>query len=139
MSMDSRSMSGAAVVGVFESRGEAERAVDALERAGFTDREIGFLSHDRPGAVDRGGRPGTMTDPDADGVDEHVGPGKGAAMGVGLGAVLGALGALVIPGVGPVVAGGILAAALGGAVGGGVTGGVAGGMTGALLTLRGTE
>jgi hypothetical protein len=139
MSRDPSVRSGAAVVGVFEHRADAERAVDALERAGFTDREIGFLSRDSADGVVRGDRPGTMTDPDADGVDEHVGPGKGAAMGVGLGAVLGALGALVIPGAGPVVAGGILAAALGGAAVGGVTGGVAGGITGALLTLRVTE
>lgn len=140
MSMDPNARSDAAVIGVFETRQEAERAVDALETAGFTNREIGFLSRDEAaGGVDRGDRPRTMTDPDADGVDEHVGPGKGAAMGIGLGAVLGALGVLVIPGAGPVVAGGILAAALTGAVAGGVTGGVAGGITGALLTLRVTE
>ena len=38
-----------AVVGVFDERRQAEAAVADLERAGFTDDQIGFVTHDRDG------------------------------------------------------------------------------------------
>jgi hypothetical protein len=34
------------VVGVFEHRSDAERAIDGLHRAGFTDEQIGFIMRD---------------------------------------------------------------------------------------------
>jgi uncharacterized protein (TIGR02271 family) len=102
------------VVGVFESREPAERAIDALQRAGFRPDQIGFAM--------RGGG-----DVPAGAVDTFEGSnaGAGAATGAILGGLLGAAAALLIPGIGPVLAVGTL----GGAV---LTGAVAGGALGAL-------
>ncbi|HEY3107235.1 MAG TPA: hypothetical protein VGL23_00680 [Chloroflexota bacterium] len=102
------------VVGVFESRDAAERAVDALRQAGFRPDQIGFAM--------RGGG-----DVPAGTVDtiEGSNAGAGAATGAILGGLLGAAAALLIPGIGPVLALGTL----GGSV---LTGAVAGGTLGAL-------
>jgi uncharacterized protein (TIGR02271 family) len=104
----------ATVVGVFESRDAAERAVDALRQAGFRPDQIGFAM--------RGGG-----DVPAGAVDtvESSNAGAGAATGAILGGLLGAAAALLIPGIGPVLALGTL----GGSV---LTGAVAGSALGAL-------
>lgn len=102
-------MAKTAVVGVFEQRAEAERAIDALKREGFKDTEISVVGKD--------GRDG--------GQGGDGGVGRGAAWGAGIGAGAGLLataGALTIPGIGPLVAMGPLATALGGAATGGVAG-----------------
>jgi hypothetical protein len=106
-------MARSTIVGVFANRRDAERAVDELERLGFRDDQIGFLSRDG--------------DRDHDGDDAGTGEraAKGAALGVGVGGLIGALMAMAIPGIGPAVAGGILATALTGAAVGGVTGSIA--------------
>jgi len=113
----------AAVVGVFQDRAQAERAVDDLKRAGFNDEQIGFVARD--GSGDAGATETTNT-----GEGTPGGGAVGGAVGGGiLGGILGAAAALLIPGIGPIVAGGILAAALGGAAIGAVAGGLIGALT----------
>ena len=111
------------LVGVFESRTQAEQAVADLERAGFTRDHIGYAIR---GASDVRG--GMITD--ASGTKDGKGAATGAATGAGVGAILGAAAALILPGVGPVVSLGILTMAAGGAVAGTAVGGILGAMTG---------
>jgi uncharacterized protein (TIGR02271 family) len=102
------------VIGVFENRAAAERAVASLKADGYKDDQIGLIGKDSAGASQAG---------------------KGAAIGAGVGAVATAgIGAAVmtgiIPVVGPVLALGPIAATLinlaGGAAGGGLAGALVG-------------
>ena len=111
------------LVGVFEDRLAAERAVDELERNNFKSDQVGFAI--RGSDVEQEGMIS-----DAQGTKDGRGAVAGAATGAGLGAVLGAAAAMLLPGFGPVVAGGILAMAFGGAVAGTAVGGIFGAMTG---------
>jgi len=107
-----------AVVGVFEQRDQADRAVEELRRAGFRDDQIGYAM--------RG------TEPAADNNVTHSGSsaGEGLATGAVIGGLVGAAAALLIPGIGPVVAGGVLASVLGGAAVGAAAGGILGALVG---------
>ena len=112
------------VVGVFDHRDDAERAIEELRRLGFHDDEIGF--------VWRGGESDLRTaedriDPAARSVGGAIG---GALTGAGIGGVVAAAAALLIPGFGPVIAGGVLATVLGGAAVGAAAGGILGALTG---------
>jgi len=112
MSMMNRST----VVGVFADRLQAERAIQALERVGFTDQQIGFIR--------RGEQPAGEAKADT-GTKVAAGVGSGGV----IGGLLGAGAALLIPGFGPAIAGGILAATLGGAMIGAAAGGIIGALT----------
>jgi hypothetical protein len=112
-------MARSTIVGVFADRRDAERAVDELERLGFRDDQIGFLTRDG----DR--REGDHDHDSGDDAGTGERAAKGAALGIGVGGLIGALMAMAIPGIGPAVAGGILATALTGAAVGGVTGSIA--------------
>jgi len=114
----------ALIVGVFEDRNEAERAVDEMEQAGFTHEQIGFAL--RGSDVVAGGM---LTD--TVGAKDGSGAVAGAVTGGVVGGLFGAAAALLIPGVGPVLAGGILATALGYGAAGVAVGGILGAMTGA--------
>jgi len=108
------------VIGVFAARQQAERAIKALHRAGFTDKQIGFVRRreDTDKAIDEAiAREGTSIT-------------SGVIGGGALGGILGAVVALLIPGVGPAIAGGILVGALGGAAIGAAAGGIIGALTG---------
>lgn len=109
------------VAGLFDSRDAAERAVRALEQAGFNDRQVSLAGKDeraRGGAGDRAGAGGGWG-------DQNLANGTGWGAGIGAGVGLAAsLGALAIPGIGPLVAMGPLAATLGGATAGGLAGGL---------------
>ena len=102
---------------LYDTYGDAQRAVKALETAGFTNSEIGLVSRYRD--------------------DETLAEtSSGAASGAAAGAVLGggtgllaALGVIAIPGIGPLVAAGVLATTLVGAAGGGAVGGLLGSLT----------
>jgi hypothetical protein len=115
MTMSDRST----VVGVFADQAQAERAIGALEQAGFTDKQLGFI------------RRGEKTSTGGGLADTGMKAATGVATGGVLGGLLGAAAALFIPGVGPAIAGGILAATLGGAA----IGAAAGGLIGALTNL----
>ena len=115
------------VVGVFEDRLQADRAVDELRRAGFRDDQIGVaMRHDAGDvAVD------DMTDV-ADEPDAGTGAITGVLTGLGLGALAG-LGVLsgVIPVIGPAIAGGTLGIILSNAAVGAGVGGLVGALVGA--------
>jgi len=117
----------ALLVGVFNDRYEAERAVDDLEQAGFTKDQIGFALR---GSDATSG--GVITD--AVGARDGEGAVAGAITGGLVGGLLGAAVALIVPGVGPLLAGGILASALGYGASGVAMGGILGAMTGAGLS-----
>jgi len=112
------------VIGVFNSRDEANRAVDELQRAGFQRDRIGVVARDAEGHVRAQSKEGQET---------HAG--EGAAIGAAAGAGTAALVSLgmtfgVIPVIGPVLAVGPLAAALFSAAGGAAVGSLAGGLIG---------
>lgn len=110
------------VVGVFESRDRAHRAIEALQEQGFTEDELSVVAKDEGGGDD-----GSATNGDQMTMVGNEDMTEGAAIGGGLGALGGLLagaGALAIPGIGPLVAAGPLAAALSGAVAGGIAGGL---------------
>jgi hypothetical protein len=116
-------------VGVFESAEDARSAIRALRDAGFSDKEIGLLSHDSRG------NPEVTTFKDMEGKK----PGKGAAIGAAAGAGGGALWAIgiaagILPAIGPVIAGGLLAAIALSAGAGAATGLVVGALVGLGVT-----
>jgi hypothetical protein len=103
------------VTHLFDDYSQAQRAVAALEQAGFSSSEISLVSRYR--------NDGSLAD------DASSGAAKGAAVGglAGGGAgLLAALGVIAIPGIGPLVAAGVLATALAGAAGGTLAGGLIG-------------
>jgi hypothetical protein len=104
---------------------QAERIVDGLKTAGFSNTDISVLFPDKEGTKDFAHEKNTKAP-------------EGAATGAGTGGVLGGvagwligIGSLAIPGVGPFIAAGPIMAALGGAA----VGATVGGLTGALVGL----
>ncbi|MBP2635874.1 MAG: hypothetical protein H6Q72_1781 [Firmicutes bacterium] len=102
------------VIGVFNSRDNAEQAVNALRSQGFTTEEINIVSKNKK---QQGQGEEYFEDDITDGAL------TGGTLG-GIGGLLLGAGALAIPGVGPVIAAGPIAAALSGAVAGGIAGGL---------------
>jgi len=111
------------VVGLFQTREDAQCAVEGLKRLGLDENNIGFAMRDSENTIT------DTTTTDRSTADAGEGAVGGAVAGGLLGAVLGAAAALLIPGVGPIVAGGILASALGGAAIGAAAGGLLGALT----------
>lgn len=112
------------VVGVFDDRDDAQRAIEALKDAGFRPDDIGVTMRDRREAE-------TLVEDT--GTKAGAGAATGALAGGALGGVAGwlvGIGALAIPGVGPFIAAGPLAAALTGAAIGAAGGGLLGALTG---------
>jgi uncharacterized membrane protein len=108
-----------------DNESQAERIVQDLKTAGFSNNDISALLPDKSGTKDFAH-------------EQHTKAPEGAATGAGTGGVLGGalgwlvgIGALAIPGVGPFIAAGPIMAALAGA---GV-GAAMGGLTGALVGL----
>jgi hypothetical protein len=112
-----------AVFGIYSSRSGAERAVSALQNAGFRNTDISVLLPENEGTKDFAHEKGTKAPEGA-----STGAGTGAVVGGTLGWLAG-IGALAIPGIGPFIAAGPIMAALAG-VG---VGGAVGGLTGALI------
>jgi uncharacterized membrane protein len=91
------------VVGLFERPHDAERAIDALESAGFVQDEISALAQDRiikEHLEERKIEPVEVT--------TGLGAIGGSAIG-GLAGLLAGVGAITIPGIGAVLAAGALA------------------------------
>jgi len=107
------------VVGVYHSRGEAERAVAELKRAGFKDDDVSLVGKNPDGALEAEGNKA------ATGAVTGAAVGAGAAALVSLGMTFG-----VIPVIGPILALGPLAAALISAAGGAAAGGLVGALVG---------
>jgi hypothetical protein len=104
------------VTGVFESRADAEKAVNQLRNLGLPQDKIGLITPgSRPETVERGV---PVTDTEEPGMGRAMGAAVGGAMGAAGGATLGlAAASLAVPGIGPVIAFGMIGAALLGAVG----------------------
>jgi uncharacterized protein (TIGR02271 family) len=120
--MATKTLTEAAIVGVFAQRGDAQRAVSALRQTGFNENEIGLITQNKDGAV---------TSQEGDGNNAAEGAAVGVATGLGVGA-LWALGiaAGVLPAIGPAIAGGVFASILTSAAGGAAVGGLVGALVG---------
>lgn len=103
---------------------DAERAVDALKAAGFSNDDISALFPNKQGTKDFAHEMHTKAPEGA-----LAGASAGGAVGGALG-VLAGVGLLVIPGLGPFIAAGPLIGALSGAAAGAAVGGLAGGLVG---------
>ncbi len=103
------------VIGVFESRAKAEKAVNTLRKQGFTTEEINIVSKKQKNQEQS--QDGTYDDDITDGTL------TGGTLG-GIGGLLMGAGALMLPGIGPIIAVGPITAAVGGAIAGGIAGGL---------------
>ena len=94
------------LIGIFDSRYEAELALDELRQAGFGTQDVDFAIRGEDAVAG-----GVIIDS----LLTKDGPGavKGMVVGGVAGGLLGAAAVLVIPGVGPILALGVLASALG--------------------------
>ncbi|HEX2173522.1 MAG TPA: hypothetical protein VHL09_13885 [Dehalococcoidia bacterium] len=122
------SAAGATLIGVFDDRDHAERALEELRSAGFRDDQLGVVLRGEETGADAA-KSEAGDDPAEDGTL------TGALTGGTIGGLIGAGAALLVPGIGPILAGGILTAALGGAA----AGAVAGTLLGSLGDLTGEE
>lgn len=113
-----------AVIGIVQSREQAEIVVDMLRRNGFGVNDISVLLPDKQGTRDFAHEHNTKAPEGA-----VAGAGTGGVLGGTLGLLAG-IGALAIPGVGPFIAAGPLMAALSGAAAGAAVGGVTGALIG---------
>jgi hypothetical protein len=108
-------------VGIFNSREDADRAVERLRSIGIADDRVSFLT---PGNAEKKLEAVATTDTEQPGMGAALGGVVGGALGTASGMSLGAAAAsLFVPGIGPIIATGIIGAALLGA--GGVMGGAA--------------
>jgi hypothetical protein len=117
-------MSKKSVFCIATSRNQADRIVDQLKNANFSNNDISVLFPDKDTTRDFAHEKNTKAPEGA-----AAGAGTGGVIGGALGWVAG-IGALAIPGVGPFVAAGPIMAALSGAAIGAATGGIAGGLIG---------
>lgn len=117
------------VVGVFEDRAQADKAVAELMKAGFRQEQIGVAMRHAEGSTS-----GTDAS-DVDDSDSGSGAMTGAIAGLGLGALAG-LGVLagVIPVVGPAIAAGTLGVILSNAAAGAGVAGLVGALVGSGLS-----
>lgn len=113
-----------AVYGIYQTRNQAERTVDDLLVAGFTNDDISVLLPDNQGTKDFAHEKNTKA-PEG----TTAGVTAGGAIGGTLGLLAG-IGALAIPGVGPFIAAGPIMGALAGLGVGGAVGGLIGALIG---------
>jgi hypothetical protein len=113
-----------AAFGIYKTRAQAERAVDRLLAAGFTNNDISVLLADNTSSKEFAHEKNTKAP-------------EGTATGVATGGVVGGtlgllagIGALAIPGVGPLIAAGPIMGALAGLGVGGAVGGLIGALVG---------
>jgi hypothetical protein len=117
-------MSKKSVFCIATSRHQANRIVDHLKTANFSNNDISVLFPDKGTTRDFAHETNTKA---PEGI--ATGAGTGGVVGGALGWVAG-IGALAIPGVGPFIAAGPIIAALSGAAIGATVGGIAGGLIG---------
>ena len=113
-----------AVFGIYPSVEQAERAVDALVQAGFSNNDISVLLPDTQSSKDFAHEKHTKA-PEG----TTTGVAAGGAIGGTLGLLAG-IGALAIPGLGPFIAAGPIMGALAGVGAGGAVGGLVGALVG---------
>jgi len=116
-------------VGVFETRREADQAVEQLRQAGFRADQIGVAARNADASTKTTGTKSTSDSSEA----ENVGTGAtaGALAGAGIGGLIG-LGVLagVVPVIGPAIAAGTLGVILSNAAGGAAIAGLSGALIG---------
>jgi hypothetical protein len=117
-------MSKKSVFCIATSRDQADRIVDRLKIANFSNNDISVLFPDKDTTRDFAHEKNTKAPEGA-----VAGAGTGGVLGGALGWIAG-IGALAIPGVGPFIAAGPIMAALSGAAIGAAAGGIAGGLIG---------
>lgn len=117
-------MSKKSVFCIATTGGQADRIVDQLKIASFSNNDISVLFPDKDTTRDFAHEKNTKAPEGA-----VVGAGTGGVIGGALGWIAG-IGALAIPGVGPFIAAGPIIAALSGAAVGATVGGIAGGLIG---------
>ena len=117
-------MSKKSVFCIATSRDQAERIVEQLKNANFSNNDISVLFPDKGSTRDFAHEKNTKAPEGA-----ATGAGTGGVIGGALGWIVG-IGALAIPGVGPFIAAGPIMAALSGAAIGAAAGGIAGGLIG---------
>ena len=113
-----------AVFGIYKTVNQAERAVDALVNAGFSNSDVSVLMPDSQSSKDFAHEKQTKA---------PEGTTTGVAAGGTIGGTLGLLagiGALAIPGIGPFIAAGPIMGALAGLGVGGAVGGLVGALVG---------
>lgn len=110
------------VLGLFDSRDQAEKAVSDLRGSGFHE-EISILAADKSKAGGDTERYNQLSRPAAGGGSMATGVSTGGVLGGLAGLAMGA-GALAIPGIGPVIAAGPIAGLISGAATGGIAGGL---------------
>ena len=110
------------VVGVFESKSQAERAVNKIREAGITNDKISIAAREE-NVRGEGGR--ARNNGEGGMLEQNLSDGTatGGTLG-GLAGLMAGAGALAIPGVGPIIAAGPIAAGLSGAAAGGIAGGL---------------
>jgi hypothetical protein len=113
-----------AVFGLVDSETQAERIVDNLKTAGFSNNDISVLFPDKAGTRDFAHEKATKAPEGA-----ATGAGTGGVVGGVLGWLVG-IGSLAIPGVGPFIAAGPIMSALAGAGVGAAVGGLSGALIG---------
>jgi hypothetical protein len=117
-------MSKKSVFCIAASRGHADRIVDRLKAANFSNNDISVLFPDKKTTRDFAHETNSKAPEGA-----VAGAGTGGVLGGALGWIAG-IGALAIPGVGPFIAAGPILAALSGAAVGAALGGIAGALVG---------
>src|SRR6478736_542208 len=113
-----------AVFGLYPTVDRAERAVDELVSAGFSNADVSVLMADKQGSKDYAHEKQTKA-PEG----TTTGVATGGTIGGALGLLAG-IGALAIPGVGPFIAAGPIMGALAGLGVGGAVGGLVGALVG---------
>jgi len=117
-------MSKKSVFCIASTREQADRIVDQLKAASFSNNDISVLFPDKGTSRDFAHEKNTKAPEGA-----VAGASTGGVVGGALGWIVG-IGALAIPGVGPFIAAGPILAALSGAAIGAAAGGIAGGLIG---------
>ncbi|MEO5952552.1 MAG: general stress protein [Chloroflexia bacterium] len=113
-----------AVFGIFDSRSQAERAIDTLIAAGFRSDDVSVLAPDMKVSHELATEKNTKA-PEG----TTTGVAAGGAIGGTLGLLAG-IGALAIPGLGPFIAAGPIMGALAGLGAGAAAGGLIGALVG---------
>ena len=113
-----------AVIGIVETRAEAETLIERLQAGGFGSKDLSVLFPDTNGSQ-------TFA------YEHNTKAPEGATAGVGIGGVIGGtlgvlagIGALAIPGLGPFIAAGPIMAGLSGLAAGAAVGGISGALVG---------
>lgn len=112
------------VFGIYQNAAGAERSVDTLIGAGFTNDDISVLLPDSSSSKEFAHEKNTKA-PEGTATGVTAGGAIGGALGL-----LAGIGALAIPGVGPLIAAGPIMGALAGLGAGGAVGGLIGALVG---------